>query len=75
MFMASVNVLKIWPFFAVGALNAETLRFAVWLVPVAGLAAGLGFVVARRLPKAVFKYAVNGLMILAGIKLILNAMS
>lgn len=75
LFMASVNLLKVGPFFAVGALNSETLRFAVWLVPVAVVAAGLGYVVARKLPKHVFKYAVNGLMILAGIKLILNAAS
>ena len=73
MVMASVNVLKIAPFFAVGALNAESLRIAAWLLPAAALAAGLGYVVAKVLPKSVFKYAVNGLMIAAGVKLILDA--
>jgi len=73
MFMASVNVLKIGPFLATGTMNAETLRLAAWLLPAAALAAVLGYFIAKVLPKPAFKYAVNGLMIIAGCKLILDA--
>ena len=75
MFMASVNVLKIIPFITVGTLNFETLRIAGWLLPAAAAAAGLGYLVAKLLPKPAFKYAVNGLMIIAGAKLIFDAVS
>jgi len=73
MFMASVNVLKVPAFFAVGTLSPTTLGIAAWLIPVAIVAAILGYYVAKLLPKEVFKYAVNGLMIVAGTKLILDA--
>ena len=73
MFMASVNLLKVWPFIAVGALGAHTLAITLWLIPLAALAAVGGYLIARRLPAPVFRYAVNGLMIAAGTKLILDA--
>ena len=73
LFMASVNLLKIWPFIAVGAMSAGTFAITLWLMPLAALAAVGGYLVARRLPARVFKYAVNGLMIAAGAKLILDA--
>lgn len=73
MFMASVNVLKVGPFFATGTMNTQTLALAVKLLPVAAAAAVLGYFVAKVLPKAAFKYVVNGLMVVAGFKLILDA--
>lgn len=73
MFMASVNVLKVGPFIATGTLAHDALARAVWLVPLAAVAAVAGHFLARRLPGAVFKYAVNGLMTAAGVKLILDA--
>ncbi len=73
MFMAAVNVLKIWPFFAVGALDRTALGIAVWLLPVAFGAAALGHLIARVLPKVAFKYVVSALMMLAGTKLIIDA--
>ena len=73
MFMASVNVLKIGPFVATGTLSTDTLRIAVSLVPVAVVAAILGYFIAKVMPKKMFKYVVNALMILAGCKLILDA--
>lgn len=69
-FMASVNLLKVAPFLFVGTLNTSTFSYAMWLIPFAIVAALSGFVVARVLPRPWFKYAINTLMIVAGLKLI-----
>jgi len=74
LFMAGVNLIKIIPFIVVGALTWEAVRLALFLVPLAFAAAFLGVFVARRMSKAVFKLSVNGLMIVVGVKLIVDAM-
>ncbi len=72
-FLASVNVLKIGPFIAVGALGQDAFELSIILVPIAAIAAGIGVLVAKFLPKSAFKLVVNILMIVAGAKLIFNA--
>ncbi|WP_425038808.1 sulfite exporter TauE/SafE family protein [Primorskyibacter sp. S187A] len=74
MFMAGVNVIKIVPFLVVGALNTQALTLALWLAPLALAAAYLGVWIARILPKPAFKLAVNGLLIVTGVKLIMDGL-
>lgn len=74
LFMAGVNLIKIVPFVVVGALNLEALKLALILSPLAVAAAAFGVWVSRRVSKTTFKYAVNGLMIVAGGKLIVDAL-
>lgn len=73
LFMAGVNLVKIVPFIAVGALDRSAMLLALKLAPVALVSAYLGVMLSRRLSKQVFKIAVNGLMIVVGVKLIFDA--
>lgn len=72
-FMASVNIIKLGPYFAIGALNKTALMWALALAPVAIGAAFFGVYLARVLSKTQFKYGVNGLMLVVGLKLIFDA--
>ena len=72
-FMASVNLLKVIPFIMIGALDWSVMKIAALLMPVAAVAAYAGFQLSKVLPKKAFKIGVNGLMILAGLKLITDA--
>ena len=72
-FMAAVNLVKIGPYFAIGALNQDALKIALMLAPLAVGAAFAGVAVARILSKKTFKIAVNWLLIVAGLKLLYDA--
>lgn len=72
-FMAAVNLLKIGPFFAIGALSSQTIWWALALVPLAIGSAVAGVYLARILSKKAFKIAVNCLLIVTGVKLLLDA--
>ena len=74
-FMAAVNLMKIGPYVAIGALNLEALKLAAMLAPLAVGAAFGGVYLARVLPKRTFKIAVNWLLVLAGLKLLFDAFS
>ncbi|MEL7344228.1 MAG: sulfite exporter TauE/SafE family protein [Pseudomonadota bacterium] len=74
-FMAGVNVIKVVPFFVVGAMDRETLLLSLIIAPFAMLSAYIGVRVARLLSPRAFKIAVNALLILAGTKLIFDALS
>ncbi|MGX9355094.1 sulfite exporter TauE/SafE family protein [Roseobacteraceae bacterium S113] len=74
-FMAGVNLLKLVPFVVIGALDREAALWALGLAPVAVAAAALGVWISRRLSKTAFKYAVNGLLLIVGAKLILDALT
>lgn len=73
LFMAGVNLIKVIPFVLVGTLNREAAVLSLYLVPLALLAAFFGVLLSRRISKNGFKFAVNGLMIVVGIKLIFDA--
>lgn len=72
-FMAGVNLLKIGPYFAIGAIDQEVLLLALMLTPVAVLSAIGGVYLAKTLSKGTFKIAVNTLLILTGAKLLFDA--
>ena len=72
-FMAGVNILKIAPYFAIGAMDHKTLTLAASLAPLAVVAALAGVKLARVISKRVFKISVNWLLILAGSKLLYDA--
>lgn len=72
-FMASVNLTKLIPFLFIGALDWEALKLSLYLAPLAVLSVFLGIFIARILSKQHFKIIVNGLLILAGLKLIFDA--
>lgn len=74
-FMAGVNVLKIGPFIAIGALDRHALLWALALAPVAIASALAGVYIARILSRKAFKYSVNALLIIAGVKLIFDAVT
>lgn len=74
-FMAAVNVLKIGPYFAIGALDGAALGWAAVLAPVAVVSALAGVRLAGVLSKRAFKIGVNWLLILVGAKLILDAVT
>ncbi|WP_415921823.1 sulfite exporter TauE/SafE family protein [Tateyamaria sp. SN6-1] len=73
LFMAGVNLIKVVPFVVVGTLDREAALLSLYLLPLALASAYVGVLVSRRMSKAVFKIAVNGLMIVVGLKLIFDA--
>lgn len=72
-FMAGVNLIKVIPFVAIGALDKSALTLAAYLAPLAVLAALLGVWVSRVISKRLFKIVVNSLLLFAGAKLIFDA--
>ena len=72
--MAGVNLFKVIPFVTIGALDKQALTLAAYVAPLALVAAYLGVLLSRVISKTVFKYTVNTLMIVAGAKLIFDAM-
>jgi uncharacterized membrane protein YfcA len=72
-FMAGVNLIKVIPFIAIGALNKQALTLAAYVAPLAIMATFLGVLLSRVISKTIFKYTVNSLMIIAGAKLISDA--
>jgi len=72
-FMATVNLSKLIPFLYIGALDWEALKLSAALAPLALLSVFLGIFIARILSKQHFKIIVNGLLILAGFKLFIDA--
>ncbi|MEM9106592.1 MAG: sulfite exporter TauE/SafE family protein [Pseudomonadota bacterium] len=75
MFMAGVNLLKVVPFLVVGALDRSALLLSLYLAPLALGAAYLGVLLSRRISRTIFKFAVNGLLLLVGCKLIFDAVT
>lgn len=73
-FMAGVNLIKLVPFILIGALDKEALTLSLILAPLAVIAAFFGVFIAHILSKKLFKYIVNGLLMIAGFKLILDAL-
>ena len=74
-FMAAVNLLKLGPFIAIGALDWPAFLTALALAPVAIIATYGGVRLARVLSKKTFAVCVNVLMMAVGIKLVFDALT
>lgn len=73
-FFALVNAIKLIPYFALGALDAENLTASATLLPVALVATMLGAAVVRHLKTEVFYPLTYGLALVAGLKLLWDSL-
>lgn len=74
-FLACVNLLKVGPYLAIGALNWEALKIALFALPLVVVATLIGVRVARLISKAVFLLVVNIALLAVGAKLIFDALA
>ncbi len=74
-FMACVNLLKVGPYLAIGALNWDALTIALLALPLVVLSTLIGVRVARLISKPVFVKIVNVTLLAVGTKLIFDALS
>lgn len=74
-FMACVNLLKVGPYLAIGALNWEALKIALFALPLVVVATLIGVRVARMISKSVFLVIVNLALLAVGTKLIFDALT
>lgn len=72
-FFALVNAIKLVPYFALGVLDTQNLTASATLLPVALVATMLGATIVRHLKAEVFYPMTYGLALLAGIKLMWDA--
>ena len=72
-FFALVNAIKLIPYFALGVLDTQNLTASATLLPVALVATMLGATIVRHLKAEVFYPMTYGLALLAGIKLMWDA--
>lgn len=73
-FMACVNLLKVGPYLAIGALNWEALKIALYTLPLVVVATLIGVRLARLISKPTFLIIVNLALLAAGAKLIFDAL-
>ncbi len=73
-FLACVNLLKVGPYLAIGALNAEALKIALFTSPLVVAATLVGVRVARLIPKSTFMLVVNVTLLAVGTKLIVGSL-
>ena len=69
-FFAIVNLLKLWPYFALGQFSRDNLWASASLLPVAVVATFFGVWLVRRVSAARFYVAILGLTFIVGVKLI-----
>ena len=74
-FMACVNLLKVGPYLAIGALNCEALKIAIFALPLVVVATLIGVRVARLISKGTFMLIVNIALLAVGAKLIFDALA
>ena len=74
-FMACVNLLKVGPYLAIGALNWEALKIALYTLPLVVVATLIGVRLARLISKSTFLVIVNLALLAAGAKLIFDALT
>ncbi|WP_029616748.1 sulfite exporter TauE/SafE family protein [Pseudorhizobium marinum] len=72
-FFALVNAIKLIPYFALGALDLENLTASATLLPLALVATMMGAAIVRRLKAEVFYPLTYGLALVAGLKLMWDA--
>ena len=69
-FFAIVNLLKLWPYFALGQFSRDNLSASASLLPVAVAATFFGVWLVRRVSAARFYVAILALTFIVGVKLI-----
>ncbi|MFW3615754.1 sulfite exporter TauE/SafE family protein [Billgrantia antri] len=74
-FLAAINLVKLVPYGMLGLLNVENLTVALMLFPVAWLGVRLGLIIQQRLSGELFFRIILGLLILLGVRLILDGWS
>lgn len=67
---AAVNAMKLVPYVALGQINAESIRSAVYLMPFGAMAVLLGVRLTRIVPEKIFFLAVQIALFLVSLKLI-----
>ena len=72
-FFATVNVIKMPPFLALGQITRDTLPLSASLLPIAIAANLAGIWLVRRISQAAFYKVILGLTLLVGLKLIADA--
>lgn len=71
-FLAATNLVKLVPYSLLGLLNVENLTLALLMIPVAWLGVRLGLVIQKRLSGEVFFRIILTLLILLGVRLIID---
>ncbi|RAR60410.1 hypothetical protein BCL93_107214 [Onishia taeanensis] len=71
-FLAAANLVKLVPYSLLGFLNVENLTLALLMIPVAWLGVRLGLVIQKRLSGELFFRIILTLLILLGIRLIVD---
>ena len=72
--MPCINLLKVGPYLAIGALTFEAMKIALLCLPLVVVATLLGVRVARIISKASFMRIVNFTLLAVGAKLIFDAL-
>ena len=73
-FLACVNLLKVGPYLAIGALNWDALKIALLALPLVVAATLIGVRVARLISKSAFLLVVNIALLAVGSKLLFDAL-
>ena len=73
-FLAMTNLLKLVPYALLGLVNIDNLAIALLLMPIAWLGVRLGLVIQKRIDGELFFRLILGLLILLGIRLIMDGM-
>ena len=71
-FMASLNVMKVLPYLLLGNVGPATLGYSAMLLPFVVVAAFAGVRVARHIERRRFALLVNALMLVVGVKLVID---
>ncbi len=71
-FLAAINLVKLVPYSLLGLLNIENLTLALLMIPVAWLGVRLGLVIQKRLSGELFFRIILMLLILLGVRLIVD---
>ena len=75
MFFATVNLLKVLPYFMLGQFSDRNLIVSATLAPLAVLSTWLGIYIVRRMSSSKFITIIYILMVLVGGKLVFNGLS
>jgi hypothetical protein len=71
-FLAATNLVKLVPYSLLGLLNVENLTLALLMIPVAWLGVRIGLVIQKRLSAELFFRIILTLLILLGVRLIVD---
>ncbi|MBB3192225.1 TSUP family transporter, partial [Halomonas cerina] len=71
-FLAATNLVKLVPYGLLGLLSVENLTVALLMIPVAWLGVRLGLVIQKRLNGELFFRIILTLLVLLGIRLIVD---